>query len=94
MAFEYLSLENPEVLAVAVGVILFVISFYVLSRSISRRGHAFVIGFVISALAAWQLYREHFYGLEGMLIIAIYFAVVAVFVRILWAFVKHLTGHQ
>ena len=88
MALEYLQLENPENLAFGVFIILCVISFYVFSKFMRNKGTAFVIALAISGLASWQLYRERFYGWEETLVFVLILAVIALFLRILWSFVR------
>ena len=53
--YSYSLVENPEALAVAVGVILFVLVFYGFNKISRNRGVSIVIAFVLSLIASWHL---------------------------------------
>ena len=90
MAIEYLRFENPESLAIGVFIALFTISFMVLIKPFKQRGITLIISLAISAIASWYLYKERFYGFEDSLAIILFIVVIAVFLKILWPFVKNL----
>ena len=86
--------ENPEVLAVALGVLAFVIVFAVLTklRPTGPRGVYFIASFAIGGLVWWTLYKERFYGGENLLAILLYIFVGAVVLAIFWSFIKSFRG--
>jgi hypothetical protein len=88
---DYLTLENPEVLAIGVALILFTLCSTAFQRVMGRRqkGIAIIISLVVSAIASWKLYSENFYGWESTLVVILIIAVAAIFLRILWAFIRH-----
>lgn len=81
--------QNPESLAIAVALLIFIMSFVVL-RKVTKmeKGVLLVISFVISVGVAWQLYKQRFYGWEGSLAVILVVIVIVLFVMILLAFIK------
>ena len=80
--------ENPEILAIVLGILVFVLAFYVLRRFMDNRGAVMVISLVIGLITGWALYQNEFYGFESALVILIYVAVIGLFLKIAWAFLK------
>lgn len=87
---EYLMLQNPELLAIGVFIILFAIAFSVLIRVIHNKGITLVVSLIIALIAAWNLYKGEFYGWESVIVVLLIIAVVVIFLKILWAFVKNI----
>ncbi len=88
--------QNPEVLAVAVAFLVFMMVFYILSRKRlfgSNKGVAIVISLILAAVAGRELYTNEFYGYEVNLVILIYVAVLLVVLRIVWAFVRNIRSN-
>ena len=91
---DYLVFENPGVVAVAIGVLVFVVVYTVLSRFIEDRGSTMVISIVFGIIGGWSLYANNFFGWEENLIaILLIVVVVGIVLRILWAFIRG-TGHH
>ena len=69
--------ENPEVLAVALGVLAFVLVFAGLTklRPDGPKGAFLIASVAIGGLVWWALYKERFYGGENLLAILLYVAV-------------------
>lgn len=89
---ELFQVENPEVLVIAIGVLLFVIVFSVLQKMkvFGRRGKgiSILVSLIIAVMGTWYFYKEDFFGWEVSLGVVLVLVVVALFLRILWAFVK------
>jgi len=85
---DYLILDNPEVFAIAVGVLVFVLANAVLGRFLHNRGVSIIFSLVVGIFTAWQLYQERFYGYEGTVIVIMYIVVAGILLKIFWAFVK------
>lgn len=93
--YQYLSFEeNPTSLAIGVFIILFAVSYTAFNKAFNKKNQAvaLIIALIISVLAALKLYTERFYGYEATLAVLIYILVIALFLRIAWAFVRHLRG--
>ena len=86
---DYLSFENQETLAIAVGVLLFIIIVYLLKKVALPRGPGILIAFAFAVMATWKLYKERFYGWEGFLAFVLVIAVLGVLLKILIAFFKN-----
>ena len=86
---DYLSFENQETLAVAVGFLVFIIIVYLLGKMALPKGPGILIAFAVAAMATWKLYKESFYGWEGFLAFVIIIAVLGVLLKILIAFFKN-----
>lgn len=87
---EYSLVENPEVLAIAVGVLIFVILFEALTKIERDRMTSIVVSLISGLIAGWWLYKERFYNWENALAILIYLAIAGIFLRIIWAFVRNI----
>jgi len=74
---DYLVFENPGVVALAIGVLFFIVMYTILSRFIEDRGSIMVISLVFAIISGWSLYVNNFFGWEENLI-AILFIVVVV----------------
>lgn len=91
MAFsDILVFENPEVLAFAAAVLVFIISFTAINKFIREKGAALLISVAISAIVGWKLYRERFYGWEISLALIFGLIALAIFGKILWAFIRNI----
>lgn len=88
MVTDILLFENLETLAIAIGFLLFVISFFILAKMLRSRGPALIIALVIASITSWQLYVRRFYGWERILAVGLIIAVLAVLVKIFWAFIR------
>jgi len=92
---DYLVFENPGVVAIAIGVLVFVVVYTVLSRFIQDRGSTMIISLVLGLIGGWSLYVNNFFGGEEENLIAILFiiVVVGIVLRILWRFIRG-TSHR
>jgi len=91
---DYLVFENPGVVAIAIGVLLFVVTYTILSRFIEDRGSTMVISIVLGIIGGWSLYTNNFFGWEENLIAILFIiVVVGIVLRILWAFVRGTGRH-
>lgn len=80
---ELLRFENPGVIAVAIGLLLFVLMFHVLKGKIDK-GASLIISLVMGFLGGYYLYKQGIYGLESnivavLLIVAVCFIVLKIF---------------
>ena len=86
---NFLSFQNPESLAIGVALLLFLFTFTILKRFAGfNKGILIIIGFSISVITAWQLYREEFYGWEGTLGVVLYIVIIGFILKIFWAFFR------
>ncbi len=89
MAYGYLTFQDPAGLALGVFIVLFAIFYFFLNRLLkNNRGMAILISFAISAVAAWKLLTERFYGYEETLAVFLIILVIAVFIRIFWGIIR------
>jgi len=86
MVSEYF-FENPEMFAIAIGVLVFLVVFSVLARRFDK-GSSILIGLAVGTITAWSLYRNDFYGYESALVFLMYLAVIAVAIKIFLPFFK------
>lgn len=86
---DLLRFENPEVVALALGILAFVLTFVVLTRLMDR-GPSAIISIVIGIIAGWYLYTEDYlFNIEGKLLaVFLILAVVGVAAKIAWTFIK------
>lgn len=90
MIEEYFRLDNPVSLAIGVFIILFALGYYFLNKfRPDQKGAMIAASLAIASIATWQLYKERYYGWEGMLIFVFAAVVLLLFLKILWSFVKH-----
>jgi len=91
MAFrDYLFVENPESLAFAASVLIFIISYMAIVRFIRQKGPALLISVAIALIVGWKLYREKFYGWEISLVLILGLVVLVIVGKIVWAFIKNI----
>jgi len=86
--------ENPEVLAVTLGILAFILAYYLLLKTNLARGPAMIVGIVIGAMTGYGLYRERFFGAENIIGIIFYIVVGFLILAIAWAFVKGFSGRR
>jgi hypothetical protein len=90
MIEEYFTLNNPVSLAIGVFIIIFALGFYLLDKfKPDQRGTMMAVSFLIASIASWQLYREKYYGWEGILVFIFAAVALILFFKIFWSFVKH-----
>ena len=89
--YDYL-IGNPVGLAIGVFIILFAVTYSVLEQWFNNRGASLPTAFIVGALAAWNLYNRRFYGWEATIVFLLYVALMVLFLRMIWAFFKHLSG--
>ena len=77
---ELLSFQNRETLAVALGLLLFIILFHLLSRRLDK-GPSIIVAFAASLIASWQIYTNEFYGFEKTLAFLLYLALIGIAVK-------------
>ena len=75
-------------MAIGVFIILFAVVFYVISKFLNNSGASLVISLAISAMASWKLYNERFYGWEASLSSSTLVVVIALFIIMIWAFLR------
>ena len=85
---DFFRFENPETLAVAIGVLIFVVSYFVLIRFFKAKGMTLLISFIIALIVTWNLYKERFYEWETGLAIVLVIIVVVILFRIVRGFVR------
>ncbi len=90
---ELFQVENPEVLVVAIGVLLFVVAFSVFQKvkifGREGRGISLLVSLIIAVIGTWYFYKEDFFGWEVSLGFVLFLAAMAILLRILWAFGKN-----
>jgi len=86
MVSEYF-FQNPEVFAIAIGFIVCLVTFSVLSRRFDK-GSSILIGLVVGILTAYNLFINDFYGWEETLVFVIYLVVIALVIKIFIPFFK------
>ena len=85
---DLIQFENTEVIAIAIGLLVFVLVFNALKGKMDK-GVSIVIGIVLGFLSGYYLYRQGFYGYESSVIGILLLVVVAVISwKILFAFGK------
>ena len=82
---DWLAFQNPEVVAIALGVLVFVIVFSMMKRFMDR-GPALITGVAMGAMAAYYLYRDSYIIGKNMLAIAVILAVLVILFVISRAF--------
>lgn len=90
--YQYLSFEeHPEGLAIGVFIILFTLSYTILAKTAFKKNTALaiIISLIISGLAALKLMTERFYGYESILAVLMYIAIIGIFLKIAWAFIRN-----
>ena len=85
---KYLSFQNQESLAIGVFIILFVISYSLLLRFMKERGISLILSFVISLIAARQLYNNRFFEWEASLAVTIIALIAVVLFKAFSSFFK------
>lgn len=88
---DYFVLENPNVLPIAVGFLLFIIGFTVFDKYLFKReskGIAIVGALILSFIGGWYLYRNQFIVQEKVLSLILFVVVVVIVIMIIRAFVK------
>ena len=88
MVFDYSFTDHPEGLALGIFIILFGVIFSVFGSRLKNKGMLFIIALAISGIAAWNLYTNEFYGWTDTLVFVLYLAVIALFLRMIWAFFR------
>lgn len=80
MAFsDYIYFQNPGIVALALGAIIFIFLFYALTSFLRlEKGVAILVGVAISGIATWKFYSEGFLGSESILSLFIALIVIAV----------------
>lgn len=83
-----LEFENPEVVAIALGVLLLVLSYSVLYNLFKfEKGIALLIGLILGAIAAYYTYKDFLNGSDSpLLAIAVTLLVIGVIVKIIMPF--------
>jgi len=89
MVLEILQFENPEVLAIGIFIVSFIVSFRMIFYILKNKGPALIAALAISLLSAWKLYQERYYGWEGTLAILLIVIIVIIIGRIFWAFIRN-----
>jgi len=84
---EFLQFENPEVLAIAIGVLLFIFTYSVLINRLNK-GVSLIIGLVVGLLAGWYLYQQRFFEWEYSLAVLLIIVVGAVVFKIARGFFR------
>lgn len=92
--FDLLRFENPEVLAFALGFLVFILVFYVLTRATGDKGTSLVVAFAISGIATFYLYKEEFILERRIIAFLLIIVVVVIFLKILWAFIRGTQGRH
>ena len=85
---DYLTFQNPEVLAMCLGAILFIISFLVIQKFMRNKLISMIISIIVGLLAGWNLYNNRFYDLERPLAFCLILAMIGVLVKLIFSFVK------
>ena len=85
---SYLSFQNPEGLAIGVFIILFVISYSILSKFLKEKGINLIISFMISLIAARQLYKNRFFEWEASLAVMIIVIIAFILFKVFSSFFK------
>lgn len=86
---ELITTQDPIVLAGGVFILVLVISLMALQKIFENNVPVAVAGsLIIAVLTARQLYLNNYYGWEGTLGVLLAIAVLILFLRILWAFIK------
>lgn len=88
MVSELLMFENPEVVAVALGVLAFILVFYTLTKVTGNRGVSLIVGLAIGLMVTWGLFTGEFSIERTTLAWILIILAVAVVLKIFWAFIK------
>ncbi len=89
--WEIFSFQSREVLAVALGLLFFVVTMYVYIRIVGKNqtGIAIVVAICAALIGGWYFYQNNFYGWERTLAIVLYVVIFLVFLRLLlWPFFR------
>ena len=85
---DLIQFENPEVIAIAIGLLVFVLAFNALKGKMDK-GVSVVIGIVLGFLSGYYLYRQGFYGYESSVIgILLLIVVIVIIGKIVLGFGK------
>lgn len=76
---DIISFKEPAGLAVGIFIILFAVLNFMLSKFMKENKTSVVVSFALSAIAAWQLYKERFYGWEETLAVSLWIMIIGVF---------------
>jgi len=85
---------SPEAFLIAVFVLIFAVVFSALVKlSELQKPIVLLISFAIASIALFYLYKQNFYDYIWLAPYLFGLAVAGVFVKVIWAFIKHIT-HQ
>lgn len=84
---SWLEFQNPEVVAIAFGVLVFILVHSVMLRVTKNFGPSIIVGAVIGLFTSWKIYTENYLG-ESAFVILLILAALAVIVRIFFPFFK------
>ncbi len=96
--YDFLSadiFQNPEVVAVAIGALAFIISFVAASKMF-QKGISIIISAVIGFTAGWYLYTNQFsweFNLAGIAVGIAALGIIFLLVRAFFRFGKRRFGH-
>lgn len=87
---ELFRIQDPIVLAIAAGVILFTALTILLKPAFKKnKGISVAIAIILSILTTRNLYQNRFYGLETQMALILTLVVLALFLKIIWGFARH-----
>lgn len=93
MLADYGIFESPETVAIALGLLLFIVAFVVLSRFFGKgnKTAAAMVGLILGGLASWKIYTTNLSYNEEYLFYAFVILAVAIVGAIIWPFIRSWT---
>ncbi len=88
MVSEYFVFQSAEGLAAGVFLVLFAAAYSVLIKFMKSKMPVFMISLIIAGIAAWQLYKERYYGWESLLAFLMIVFAIIIFVKIILSFFR------
>ena len=82
--------ENPEGIAVGLAIVVFAVTYQVLKMIFRKtaRGVPILLSIIISILAAYNFYKNDFYGyIDAMALLFLAIAIL-IFLKVAWTFLK------
>jgi len=85
---DYLRFENPEIVVVAIGLLVFIVTFTVLQKRSMDKGASAIVALVLGASTSWYLVKKGIIYNSEILSSVLIILSIAVLLVILRAFVR------
>lgn len=86
---DYFGLIDYRITAISIGLIVFFVLTYALSKTNIHKGASIIVAFAVSAIVVWKLYNERIYELDGVIFLIFVLIVFGFLFKIAQAFINY-----